>query len=204
MPDFAGVDLDQAEQELADLAVDVDLTVNRVDDDADADTVIGHQPAPGVALPEGAAVVLRVSDGPTTASGEEDEDDKEEAVELVKVPDVVGMALDHAQQALEDAGLRGLRRGTRGTDEAEPGTVLEQSPEPGEMVEANKAVRLVIVDSARSPRPGRTRRALSITPPLSPYSRAHRSRPPGTAWMPAIRREGQHHRQPRLGRHVRS
>lgn len=152
MPDVRGLSIEEAQRMLDDLGLELDVTVAEADGDGDVGTVQGQQPAAGVALTAGAVVVLKA----VVAAAEPGEDadaaqeEEEEPVEVVEVPDVTGMSVEEAEEALEAAGLKASRSG-RGTDEADPDTVLEQNPSAGEELESGKRVRLIV---AEAPKPG--------------------------------------------------
>ncbi len=65
----------------------------------------------------------------------------------VKVPDVIGFTQDAAVKAISEAGLR-PNIDTKVTDQA-PGTVLEQTPKPGELVDRGSEVTILV---ARPPK----------------------------------------------------
>ena len=93
--------------------------------DAPPGTVLGSDPAPGVELPADSQVTLLVSDGP----------------EPVEIPDVVGLPLAEAIDAIEELGLIFLdSEGTPGDDVT--GTI----PEIGETVDVGTEVVIVLGD----------------------------------------------------------
>ncbi|WP_062209650.1 Stk1 family PASTA domain-containing Ser/Thr kinase [Streptomyces sp. NBRC 109706] len=126
LPDMAGETVETAEQRLDDLGLRV-TTGDSKPCDQEEGTVCETDPAAGAEVDEGDTVTLIVSEGP-------------EAVEL---PDVVGRSYEEAAAELEGLGLT-ARQEPREDAEAEPGTVLEQSPGAGEEVEAESEVTLVV------------------------------------------------------------
>jgi eukaryotic-like serine/threonine-protein kinase len=62
----------------------------------------------------------------------------------VAVPNVLELPQELARDAIEDAELRVGNVTERITDEVEPGIVLEQNPEPGELVAENSRVDLIV------------------------------------------------------------
>jgi len=69
---------------------------------------------------------------------------EDEETEQVEVPDVVGMTIDEARQALNEVGL-GLNQITReASDDVEEGLIMEQDVEAGDMVDVNSPVNVVV------------------------------------------------------------
>jgi beta-lactam-binding protein with PASTA domain/predicted Ser/Thr protein kinase len=100
-------------------------------DDVERGLVIESVPAAGSQVEVGSTVTIVLSTGP----------------EQVTVPDVVGRSLGAARAELEDAGL-GVEVVREETTEAEPDTVLGQSPEAGSEVDEGSTVTLTV---AREP-----------------------------------------------------
>jgi beta-lactam-binding protein with PASTA domain len=96
--------------------------------------VIEATPPQGTALERGSTVTLHVSRGP----------------EQVEVPDVTGESQENARSALEGAGLRVGEVTEEESQEAEPGTVLDQDPAGGARVDDGSAVDLTV---AKEPEP---------------------------------------------------
>ncbi|MBD0292654.1 MAG: Stk1 family PASTA domain-containing Ser/Thr kinase [Jiangellaceae bacterium] len=111
-----------------------DLTVGEVtpretDNEEQLGTVLEQDPAPNERVEQGSTVDLVVG----------------VASETVTVPDgLVGATEEEARQALEAAGLRVGDVDPRGTDEEDPGTVLETNPAEGAEVQRGSAVDLVV------------------------------------------------------------
>ncbi len=63
---------------------------------------------------------------------------------LVSVPDVVKMPVDEARRRVERAGLRFVLLGERDEPGTERGIVLEQSPDPGELVSPGAEVSVIV------------------------------------------------------------
>jgi eukaryotic-like serine/threonine-protein kinase len=115
-----------AERMMKDAGFETDVR-REPSDSVDRGRVISTQPGENTQLEKGGTVVLVVSEGP----------------EQVSVPDVVGDDEDDARGALEDAGLRADVTEEESED-ADPGTVLRQSPGAGEQVDKGSAVELVV------------------------------------------------------------
>ena len=125
-PDFQGLSLDDAQTEADDAGLI--LQIEDVEtDEVEPDTVLDQDPAPGIVLEVGSTVRLSVA----------------VAVETVAVPDLVGLAADEAEAALEDAGLTG--DASEAFDATVPaGTVVSQEPAPDTELAAGSAVSYVV------------------------------------------------------------
>ncbi|MGB7924996.1 MAG: PASTA domain-containing protein [Pyrinomonadaceae bacterium] len=66
----------------------------------------------------------------------------------VRVPEIVGKDRMAAESALTDAGLRMRQRATRYSAEAQPNTILDQSPKPGEIIKVGQTVAVVLSRAA--------------------------------------------------------
>lgn len=95
--------------------------------------VIRTTPPIGSSIDVGETVTLVVSSGP----------------EQVEVPRLVDLDVDDARDQLEQLGLRSEVRREESED-AEPGTVLEQDPEPGTAIAAGTEVTLVVAEEPES------------------------------------------------------
>jgi serine/threonine-protein kinase len=132
VPDVTGYEASMAQQILSAAG----LTVARTDsvqapNVAPGLVVVTRPPASSVANP-GTGVVLVVNRGAPT----------------IPVPDVVGMSLSDARAKLEDAGLVAGAVTRRRTSEANPGTVIAQTPAAQTLAAPGLVVDLVV---ARSP-----------------------------------------------------
>jgi beta-lactam-binding protein with PASTA domain len=99
----------------------------QADDDVPEGRVISSSPSAGTRVERGSPVTLFVSTGP----------------EQVAVPEVVGLAEDEAKRTLAENGLT-WEAVDEGSDEADPGTVLRQSPTFGSEIDPGSAVTLVV------------------------------------------------------------
>ena len=66
----------------------------------------------------------------------------------VRVPEIVGKDRMAAESALTDAGLRMRQRATRYSAEAQPNTILDQSPKAGEVIKVGQTVAVVLSRAA--------------------------------------------------------
>ncbi|MGH9903643.1 MAG: PASTA domain-containing protein, partial [Pyrinomonadaceae bacterium] len=64
----------------------------------------------------------------------------------VTVPDVVGQHYLAGETALGEAGLNIRKRARRFKSDAQPDTILDQSPRPGEVVKVGQTVAVVVSD----------------------------------------------------------
>lgn len=111
-----------------------------VDADASVGEVVGTRPQPGTLLELPASVRLIVSAGPRT----------------VNVPDLSAVSLEEASDALERLGLKLGDVVERADSLAAPGTVLDQSPQPGSVVDRGGAVSVVVAVTPPPFEPGDT------------------------------------------------
>jgi beta-lactam-binding protein with PASTA domain len=93
--------------------------------------VIEASPPAGTSLERGSTVTLTVSRG----------------VEQVAVPDVTGESEANARSEIEGAGLRVGEITGEVSEEAEPGTVVDQDPAGGTEVDEGSAVDLVVTEA---------------------------------------------------------
>jgi serine/threonine-protein kinase len=139
--------------------------------------VLQTDPAPGDSVPEGSDVTVYFSDGPE------------------KVPDVIGLQQDVAEQKIRDAGFE--PRVVESTATTEPkGTVIDQSPEGGQSAQEGSTVTIV-VSAFDEPSPSESSSTDSPTElPTAPTSSPSRVAAPGpsasptSSATPAARLEG--------------
>jgi beta-lactam-binding protein with PASTA domain len=81
-------------------------------------------------------------------AGSEAEEAVEEAAEASTMPDVVGLPVDEATAALEEAGFR-VSTGVVRTTEMEPDLVYRSEPAPGRRVQEGQRVTLRIAAEPR-------------------------------------------------------
>lgn len=125
VPDVVDLPVDLARTVIAAAGLTV-AQVDTVRNDTELGTVVRQQPSAGVAAGSGTRVLLSVSSGPAT----------------VKVPTLVGLTVTAARDRLAAQGLRVGALEQR--FEGKVGTVLAQSPAPGDLVTKETAVNLTI------------------------------------------------------------
>ncbi len=126
VPATIGLTRAEAEKVLTDLEFKVEVT-EEPNATVEAGRVISSDPERDVEAEQGSTVKLLVSSG----------------VEMVAVPDVVGLPQAEAQAALTAAGLR-FRVVSVEDTEAEPGTVATQNPPAGQQVAKDTEVELAV------------------------------------------------------------
>jgi eukaryotic-like serine/threonine-protein kinase len=128
VPDVAGRDLDDAENELREAG----LRPQRPDSADDNDQVSGTNPAAGQTVPEGTEVDL------LTGSGDE-----------ATLPDVDGLTLGQARDALAERGFRQVQvEQQQVSNENQDGIVLQQSPSAGQQVPTDQQITLVVGEAS--------------------------------------------------------
>ncbi len=125
VPDVAGMERDQAQQELDDAGFGVTVET-RASNTVEKDTVIETDPAGGETARRGSTVTMVVSTG----------------VKQVKVPALVGMTLNAARQQLSAVGLD-LSSSEEPSDRPS-GEVLTQDPDAGSTVDPGSTVTLTV------------------------------------------------------------
>jgi serine/threonine-protein kinase len=126
IPEVVGLTQKSAENRLKDAGFK-SRTTQDTSDTVEKGRVIDSAPPQGSLLEKGQTVTLTVSSGP----------------EEVAVPDVVGKNRDDATQTLTDAGFKPTFQ-ERETLDADPGTVLEQTPKGGAKAAKDSEVQLVV------------------------------------------------------------
>ena len=129
VPEVEGLTLASAEARLRERALTMDREAGeRYDDEVPAGHVLRQSPAPGALVKRGGRVEVAVSLGP----------------QVVAVPDLAGAALPAAQVTLAAAGLSVGRTLGVYSSGGQPGTVVDQSPKPGERAGAAATVDLLL------------------------------------------------------------
>lgn len=114
-PNLVNMTLDEARTELDKLGVSIKVKGSENSDDVDEDCIISQTPPAGTKLDKGDEVAVIISKGPDSIS----------------VPDVVGLTLSDAKEALKESNLKlGTVKYEYSNSEKE-GTVLSQSPRSG-------------------------------------------------------------------------
>ncbi|HWV87198.1 MAG TPA: PASTA domain-containing protein [Capillimicrobium sp.] len=127
VPTVVGLSRDEARDTL-EAAGFVVRTEQQEDENAEEDTVLSQDPAAGTQLARGETVTVTVAVEPRT----------------VRVPDVTGLPVDEAVNALADAGLVPNQVSETVTDEDDDGVVLDQRPAPGRTVDRNSRVTVTV------------------------------------------------------------
>jgi eukaryotic-like serine/threonine-protein kinase len=117
----------KARAKLANAGLVVDRVVQQPDDTVPEGRVIRSSPAAGQTVDKGSGVTLFVSSGP----------------QQVAVPDVVGLTKEEAQQTLGNEGFQVIVA-EEGSDAADPGTVLRQTPAAGGEADPGATVTIVV------------------------------------------------------------
>lgn len=129
VPELEGLTLTQAGARLRERALVMDREVDeRYHDEVPAGRVLLQSPSPGALVKRGGRVEVVVSLGP----------------QVVEVPDLGGAALPAAQVTLAAAGLKVGRTVGIYSPVGQPGTVVDQSPKPGERAGSAAVVDLFL------------------------------------------------------------
>ena len=126
VPDVVGEDQDEARSILEDEGLEVKVV--RKPSNKQEGIVTAQDPEEGERIDEGDTVTITVSTG----------------LRQVEVPKVVGLSQEEAEAEITGAKLRVGEITTETSDEFKEGTVISQSPEPGEEVDARSEVDLVV------------------------------------------------------------
>ncbi len=126
VPDVVGLSEERATNELEDAGLEVQSR-NRSNAEVDQGDVFRQDPEAGATAEEGDTVTIFVSSGP----GE------------VTVPNLLTLTEDQAEDALDQVGLE-LGRVRRESSDAAEGTVIEQNPGSGELVNEGEPVNIVL------------------------------------------------------------
>ncbi len=130
MPDLLGMDLREALLELERLELEPGPQSRDYSDEVEVDKVASQSPAAGVQVEKGTMVEVVLSDGPEPL--------------LVTVQDFRGMNMAEAESLLTVSGLVKGRVTEEGREGAEPGIIISQQPEPGQLVTLGSAVDFVV------------------------------------------------------------
>ena len=127
VPDLTGLSRDSAEERLRDVGL-TPGTVSEQESEEPEGEVISQDPAGGAQVDRGTAVNLTVSTG----------------VEMVNVPNVLGLNARDAAAQLAADGLVSVQREQQVTDPAQDGKVIDQRPAAGTEVEEGRQVVIII------------------------------------------------------------
>jgi eukaryotic-like serine/threonine-protein kinase len=126
VPSVIGLSRDSAEAQISDAGL-VPAVQEQESEEPEGE-VISQDPSAGSELRRGSTVTITVSTG----------------VEMVVVPDVVGIGAGDAERQLRAEGLAPVRRETEVSDPAEDGQVIDQRPAAGVEVERGREVVIVV------------------------------------------------------------
>lgn len=128
VPNVLGYTQEDATEELRSLNLGV-KTSSGYSDEYEEGEVMSQTPSGGLQVEEGYEVEIQISRGP-------------EPVKTTTVPDLKGRTREEAEKLLEEAGLVGVA--SEASNDAEEGTVFEQSPAKGEEVEEGSTVTYTV------------------------------------------------------------
>ena len=128
VPNVLGYTQEDATEELRSRNLGV-KTSSGYSDEYEEGEVMSQTPSGGLQVEEGYEVEIQISRGP-------------EPVKTTTVPDLKGRTREEAEKLLEEAGLVGVA--SEASNDAEEGTVFEQSPAKGEEVEEGSTVTYTV------------------------------------------------------------
>lgn len=128
VPNVLGYTQEDATEGLRSLNLGV-KTSSGYSDEYEEGEVMSQTPSGGLQVEEGYEVEIQISRGP-------------EPVKTTTVPDLKGRTREEAEKLLEEAGLVGVA--SEASNDAEEGTVFEQSPAKGEEVEEGSTVTYTV------------------------------------------------------------
>ncbi len=130
IPDISGLELRKASLTLGEKGLNIGRTTRIFDIQSPKNTILDHTPAAGDYANRGSSVNLLVSQGPRPT--------------WYIMPKLKGWNIDDATRMLNHIGIE-LREIKRRQDDNRPsGTILEQTPKPGERVQANDPAGLTV------------------------------------------------------------
>ena len=146
VPDLVGQPLLQSRLVVEGARLQIGQVNERFDDTVKPGLIISQDPPAGTRIPRGSALTLLVSRGP----------------ELVEMPVLVGRPLEEARRRLEELGLIVRQVRSAVSPDLEPGTVVDQSPDPGRRVRPSET-EVVLTVSVRPGTEGRPPEAPVVT-----------------------------------------
>ena len=146
VPDLVGQPLLQSRLVVEGARLQIGQVNERFDDTVKPGLIISQDPPAGTRIPRGSALTLLVSRGP----------------ELVEMPVLVGRPLEEARRRLEELGLIVRQVRSAVSPDLEPGTVVDQSPDPGRKVRPAET-EVVLTVSVRPGTEGRPPEAPVVT-----------------------------------------
>lgn len=140
VPNFTGLNLRDARISLVRANLELGRTELVFTDSAPSGIVFRQFPRAGEKTSTSRQVTLYVSQGPRTG--------------LVAAPDLIGLKLEEAILRLTSAGLKPNQVNQESRETGAPGTVYDQYPQPGELINEGGGIELFVVrDRAESPPP---------------------------------------------------
>jgi eukaryotic-like serine/threonine-protein kinase len=137
VPNFTGLNLKDARISIVRANLELGKTELVFTDSAPSGIVYRQIPGAGAKISASKQVTLYVSQGPRTG--------------LVVVPSLKGLTLEGAIRQLSNAGLTVGRRTSQPSEFGVPGTIIEQYPPPGDLVNEGSEVELFIVEEQGLP-----------------------------------------------------
>ena len=128
VPTVAGMQVEQAQTSLEDVGLTVRIGKGEYSTDAPAGVVLSSKPAEGVTVDQGSQVILVPSLGPPP----------------VKVPDLTGMTVPDARQALEAVGLEVGETRQVYDEKLATGEIVAQSVAPRDEASQGSAIDVVV------------------------------------------------------------
>jgi len=127
VPDLSGLDLSEAQQQLAALGLTFDLE-REPSDEFDLDQVIRTDPEAGEDVNTNSQVKLIVSSGP----------------DQIAMPSLQGMSEAQASDVLNGSGFTNFIFERRGSATVPEGQIIESSPPPGQPTSPDQAIKIVV------------------------------------------------------------
>jgi len=150
VPKLGGLTVAMARESLAREGLTAGKVRKTVSDLHRPGTVIVSKPGAGQQVKKGTAVELVMA----VAPGE---------VTILTVPKLGGLTVAMAREALAGAGLKAGMLHKKVSDRARPGTVIDQKPGAGELVEKGTAVELVVATASAETGPVATHATSKVT-----------------------------------------
>ncbi|WP_171164618.1 Stk1 family PASTA domain-containing Ser/Thr kinase [Streptomyces sp. I05A-00742] len=129
-PNLIGETLASAKKQGENVGLKVVDSGQPVNCDAEPGKICKQNPDAGTKVERDSEIKVSLSKGPAK----------------IDVPNVLNTQYDKAQKTLEDKGFT-VRRKDEQTDEAKPGTVIKQSPEPNEAADKGSEVKLTVASA---------------------------------------------------------
>lgn len=138
VPEIEGKSMRQAELMLRQAELLMGEQIRTFSSTVKRDFVVTQEPAPGEIVEKNSYINIVVSRGPA------------EEEKIKKMPNLLGIKVSRAEQALKELNLELSKIETTINDELDEGTVIKQAPVQGTIVDANTLVELTISKQTRS------------------------------------------------------